>query len=47
MPAAIFAIDEPGVITAVTYTIGANTIAGISSYTAFNMISEEVPVTLP
>jgi len=44
MPAALFAIDYPNTTSEVTYTIGAFVTAGISSYTAYNMIAEEVPI---
>lgn len=44
MPTALFALDYPGTTNAVTYTIGAWVTAGLSSYTAYNLIAEEVPI---
>lgn len=39
----VMGTDEPGTTNAVTYTIRANTVVGLSSYTFSNMLAEEIP----
>ena len=42
-PMAFVVMDSPGTTSAVIYSIRAQTVAGISSYTCFDMVAQELP----